>query len=97
MSVPVPTLPPEDQTPRMARRFAIAMTLAGLLLAALAPDGLEQWIAGLPYSPATEEALTYVRGYQDFAGRNGLLRPGTALRQWMTDLRGQRFEPKPDP
>ena len=81
----------------MARRFAIAMTLAGLLLAALAPDGLEQWIAGLPYSPATEEALTYVRGYQEFARHNGLLRPGAALHQWMTDLRAQHFEPKPEP
>ena len=97
MSVPVPTPPPEDRTPRMARRFAIAMTLAGLLLAALAPDGLEQWIAGLPYSPATEEALTYVRGYQEFARHNGLLRPGAALHQWMTDLRAQHFEPKPEP
>ena len=95
MTVPMPT--PEDQTTQMARRFTIAMALAGLLLSTLAPDGLEQWIAGLPYSPATEEALTYVRGYQDFAARNGLLRPGADLHQWMTELRAQHFEPKPEP
>ena len=87
---------PEPQALPMIRRFTIAMALAGLLLAALAPDGLEQWLAGLPYSPAAEEALTYVRAYQGLATRAGLLRPSAAVRDWMTGLRAQTFAPKPD-
>ena len=87
---------PERQTARMSRRLSIAMVIAGLVLAAFTPDGLEQWLAGLPYSPATEEALIYVRDYQDFAGSAGLLRPIAAVRKWVTDLRGQRFWQQPD-
>lgn len=82
--------PPAD-TPRNARRAMLAFTIAGAILWLSAPEGLEQWVADLPYSQASEEALARVRNLGSLLRSLGAMAPAETVREALKRARDLRF------
>ncbi|MEL6374375.1 MAG: hypothetical protein AAFR04_10445 [Pseudomonadota bacterium] len=80
MSDTTPVEAPPRRTAHAARSGAVAMVIAGLVLALTNSDALRSYVGGLPSSTLTEEALLLAEDWHAQMETHGLAVPKAELR-----------------